>query len=184
MVHISLLQGFLHPRWCRTSSINRTIHLHQNIVPDAMTPMSRMEPNKMASQGRLVQGRIFCSSKGGHNWRKWIQHQGASDQGLIWRHIKTSTAVCSRPPSKETNHFVIHSRQFLYFCAGYQKLPAMGSVFSHSHNKKKRVCNWEIVLARSSFFWGEALSLRFFALQKNPFQIMFFVNLFQSISNS
>jgi len=55
-----------------------------DIVPDAMTPMSRMEPNKMAWQGRLVQGRIFCSTTGGHNCRGFCTSAPGTKNCLLW----------------------------------------------------------------------------------------------------
>ena len=59
----------------------------------------------------------------------------------------------------------------LYFCAGYQKLPAMGSVFSHSHNKKNKFAIEKSCWQDHPFLGGEALSLRFLSCKK-PVQIM------------
>ena len=77
----------------------------------------------------------------------------------------------ARPLGSRPHFFLfIHGwsqlRGVLYFCAGYQKLPAMGSVFSHSHNKKNKFAIEKSCWQDHPFLGGEALSLRFFVLQK------------------
>ena len=143
MVHISLLQGFLPPRWCRTSSINRT------------TILQATKPIQQTKKSTSTRHRPRCNDANEQN--------GTKQDGL-------ARALGSRP------HFLfIHGwsqlQGVLYFCAGYHKLPA--NVFSilTLPQQKKRVCNWGIVLAGSSFFLEEALSLSFFSCKK-PFQIM------------
>lgn len=158
----------------------KKFHLHQTSSQMQWRQWAEWNQTKWPRKAAWFNS-IFCSSTGGHNCRKWIQHQGALDQGPIWRYIKTSTAVCSRPPSKETNHFVIHSPQFLYFCAAYQKMPAMGSVFPTLPQYKNRVRNWESCWQDHPFLLEEALSLSFLSC-KNLFK-SWWVNLFQSISN-